>query len=470
MRTIKLIVSDLHVASGDTMLDGFGERQQAALEGLLAAAGWPPIHGGAGGPLGGADDVELIINGDCFDFQMVEPHDTGGVMDADLAVEKLMKVVAAHSPFFEVLGRFARQPGRRITFMTGNHDIELCFAEVRVGIIDAIGMRQDDGRVYFCPTRSYRPLPDVYIEHGNAFDFWNHDRSGFWDASGHVRTANPQVITLPMDSQYVQHAGHPVLARYPYLILFDPPLSIPRQVALFCLLNPPTVVELVQHVQELLDAGTHGPRRRLLHLTPVEEHTPVTLFQQAIKVLMAFQREAAARLSGWKEPLGKKATLQAQARALMELAMLRKTLSRVSKNKDVTKVIATICTPTTAAVGGSVAAGIHTVLKSDPTLRYALAGHTHKVRIDPIKGGTVEQQVYLNTGSWLSRLALPAPGEVTPELVAWLSEPDRGHIPLLEVPPQCIFALVNATTEEPSSASLYVWEGGSNGQYRVLAS
>src|SRR6266849_4088467 len=264
MRTIKLIVSDLHVASGDTMLDGFGERQQAALEGLLAAAGRPPIHGGAGSPLGGADGVELILNGDCLDFQMVEPHDTGGVIDAGQAVEKLGQMTAAHGPFFEVLGRFVRQPGRRITFMTGNHDIELCFAEVRAGIMEAMGMQQDDGRVYFCPTRSYRPLPDVYIEHGNAYHFWCCDRSGFWDASDHVRTAK-------------------------------------RQVALFCLLNPAVVEELVQHVQELLDAGTHGPRQGLLHLAPGEERSPVALFEQAKMVLVAFQREAAARSPGWKE-------------------------------------------------------------------------------------------------------------------------------------------------------------------------
>lgn len=457
MRKIMLIVSDLHVASGDTMLDGFGERQQAALEELLAAAGRS-----GGSPLGEADDVELIINGDCFDFQMVEPHDTGGVMDAGLAVEKLGKMTAAHGLFFEVLGRFVRQPGRRITFMTGNHDIELCFAEVRAGIVEAMGTQQDDGRVYFCPTRSYRPLPDVHIEHGNAYDFWTCDLSSFWDASGHV-------MTLPMGAQYVQHVAYSIVERYPYLILFEPPLSIPRQVALFCLLNPAVIVELIQHVQELLDAGVHGPRQGWLHLAPGEEHNPVTLFEQAIKVLLAFHREAVARSPGWKEPLGKRATLQAQVRAMMEVAMLRKTLSRVSKNKGVIKAIATICTPPTAAKGDSVAAGMHPVLKSDPSLRYALAGHTHKARINPIKGGRAEQQVYLNTGSWLSRLALPAPGEVTPELVAWLREPDRGHIPLREVPPQCVFALVKASAEGSCSASLCVWEGGSSGQYRVMA-
>src|ERR1700676_2693836 len=101
MSTIKLIVSDLHVASGDTMLDGFGERQQASLEGLLAAA-----DRSGDSPLVVADEVELILNGDCLDFLIVEPHDTGGVMHADLAVEQLRKMTAAHGPFFETLGRF----------------------------------------------------------------------------------------------------------------------------------------------------------------------------------------------------------------------------------------------------------------------------------------------------------------------------------------------------------------------------
>src|SRR5713226_260683 len=312
MKTIKLIVSDLHVASGDTMLDGFGERQQAALEGLLATAGRPPIHRGAGSPLGEGDEVELILNGDCLDFLIVEPHDTGGVMHAALAVEKLRKMTAAHGPFFETLHRFVRQPGRRITFRTGNHDMELCCAEVRTGIVEAMGMQQDDGRIYFCPTPSYRPLPDVYIEHGNAYHFWCCDRSGFWDASGHVRTANPQVMTLPLEAQYMQHVGYPVLARYPYLTRFEPSMSITRQTALLCLLNPAVMVEAVQHVQELLDAGTHGPRQGLLQLAPGEECSPIALFKQAIMVLVAFQREAAARSPGWKEPLGKKATFQAQ--------------------------------------------------------------------------------------------------------------------------------------------------------------
>ena len=34
---------------------------------------------------------------------------------------------------------------------------------------------------------------------------------------------------------------------------------------------------------------------------------------------------------------------------------------------------------------------------------------------------------------------------------------------------QLTFAIVNATPGEPSSASLCIWEGGTQGSYRVLA-
>src|SRR5271166_19782 len=165
MKTIKLVVSDLHVGDGDPLLDGFGERQQAAWEGLLAAA-----SGNSGSPLGDANDVELIINGDGFDFLMVAPYGSGGVMDASLAVEQLRNITTAHRRFFQTLHAFVTQPGRRITFMTGNHDVELWFAEVRAGIMEALSLSPGDERVCLYPSRSYRPLPDVYIEHGNAYD------------------------------------------------------------------------------------------------------------------------------------------------------------------------------------------------------------------------------------------------------------------------------------------------------------
>jgi hypothetical protein len=91
------------------------------------------------------------------------------------------------------------------------------------------------------------------------------------------------------------------------------------------------------------------------------------------------------------------------------------------------------------------------------------------VRRDVLKSGKALQQVYLNMGSWLSRLALPRPEEMTAEVVAWLRKPTREDIPLRDVPPRCTFAFIQAANGGPANASLCLWEGGSSGQYRVLA-
>src|SRR6266851_1206852 len=403
MTTIKLVISDLHLADGHAVLDGFGEYQQSALEGLLNAAS---THN----PLSQAGDVELIINGDCFDFLTVPPYDSGGTTDAALAVEKLAKITAAHRPFFQALRTFIAQPGRHVTFITGNHDIDLCFVEIRAGIYDAIGIEQGAETVKFCPTRFYRPLLDVYIDH------------------------------------------------------FEPSMSILRQMALLSLINPQIVIEMVQHTMELLAQ----PRERLAYLAPGNERIPARLFEQAMLDLAAFQQDAAARHPGWIEPPGINAD-RTRADAMTEFAMLREALTL-----PFLEAIAAACAPATYQMGESVAAGMHNVLRSDPTLRYAIAGHTHMLRIDPIKSEAREQQVYLNTGSWTMRVALPTPGEITAEVATWLRQPDWTNIPLRDVT-QFTFTLIKGERDEnqahrsPSSASLCVWEGGKNGHYRVLA-
>ncbi len=146
---------------------------------------------------------------------------------------------------------------------------------------------------------------------------------------------------------------------------------------------------------------------------------------------------------------------------MTEYAMLQEALTL-----PLIEAVAAICTPTTYQMGESVARGMNAVLANDLNLRYAIAGHTHMLRIDPVNDGA---QSYLNTASWTKRLALPAPGEVNAALVEWLRQPDWKHIPLRDVT-QLTFALVSEHLPgEPSSASLCVWEGGLKGSYRVLA-
>ncbi|GAC1383316.1 MAG: hypothetical protein NVS4B7_19430 [Ktedonobacteraceae bacterium] len=448
MSSITLVISDLHLADGQSILDGFGDAQQAALEGLTEATA-------VGGPLGHAEAIELVMNGDAFDFLATLPYTPVGTSDVATAMKKLNTIIAAHTPFFETLRSFIATPGRRVTFVTGNHDIELCFAEVRASIHKTLGVAQDDSRVFFCPTRFYRSLPDVYIEHGNSYDFWNYSMHELWDEQGQPLDLNPHTITLPVGSRYFQHATHPISINYAYFDHFEPSMNSTRQLALLCLLSPEMVIQTVRRTMQMLSE----PRKALVNLAAGEERIPARLFEQAMMDFAAFQQDMQMQKIDWIEPEVQDTT-QKQADIMLEYVMLHEALTLPT-----VEAVAAICTPTTYQMGEQVALGMHSVLKREPELRYAIAGHTHMVRIDLTHDGA---QSYLNTGTWTMRLALPAPGEVNPQLVAWLRQPDWQHIPLRDVS-QLTFAIINATAGGPASASLCVWEGGRKGSYRVVA-
>ncbi len=445
MPKIKLVISDLHLADGHPIFEGFGDLQQFALEGLLNAASMNE-------PLGDAGDVELIINGDCFEFLFMQPHEKRSAIDHIAALVKLEKVIAVHRPFFHTLQRFISQPGRHITFVTGNHDVELGFEEVQARICQSIYDGRDlEERVDFCHARFYRPLPDVYIEHGNQYDFWNRI-CDHWDEQGQPLTRRPASITLPLGTRYIQQAAYPINVMYPYFDHFEPTMNLTPLVALLCLLNPEIVVTTVQHVMEMLSY----PRKPLSGLTPGEERIPVKLFEYAMIDFSAFQEDMVAHNSDFTEPLGE----TTRGDAMLEFATIREAMSL-----PIAEAIRAICAPAVYRVAESTARGMQNILHNDPTLCYAIAGHTHMDRIDSLNNGS---QVYLNTGTWTKRYALPGPDEITPELIEWLHRPDWSEIPLRDRT-RLVFALVRAEEGSPSNANLYVWEGGVKGTYRVLA-
>ena len=459
MSVIKLVISDLHLADGHPILDGFSEQQQAALDGVLCAAS-------PGGPLGSAEDVELIINGDGFDFLAIGPYTTNTTTNPAIALEKWKTILGAHHAFFEALRRFMRLPGRRVTFIAGNHDIELGFEEVRAAIRTAIRGEDQCQNVYFSETRFYRPLPDVYIEHGHHFDFWNH-AGDLWDANGYPLSRQPERLTLPVGTQYFEWAAHPISVRYPYFDHFDPSLGSTRQIALLCLLDPDCVVETAQRTMKMLSY----PRKALEGLGAGEEHIPAKLFAQAMMDFAAFQQNMIARKTEWQTVEASLRThpaeqSDAQIEAYTEFIELCNVLTLPP-----VEAVKAILAPKVYAMGESVATGMQNVLRSDPTLRYAIAGHTHMMRRDMVNDGA---QVYLNTATWTKREAVPTADEITPEIVEWLREPDPEKSPLLEVT-QFAFALIegecdeNQTHRSPSRASLCAWKGGVQGSYRVLA-
>src|SRR5690242_2465324 len=67
-----IVVSDLHLADGHAVLEGFGPQQQSALDGILQAT----LPGGALGNT--TTPATLIINGDCFEFLALPPYPEDG--------------------------------------------------------------------------------------------------------------------------------------------------------------------------------------------------------------------------------------------------------------------------------------------------------------------------------------------------------------------------------------------------------
>lgn len=454
MSKLKLIVSDLHLANGSAGLDGFGTQQQAALRGLLNTTR-------PGGPLGDADDVEFIINGDCFDFLVLRPYLDDGIITPEIALQKWEKIQAAHPDFFEALRDFLHIPGRRVTFIAGNHDVELAFAEVREAVQRAIcdGDARTERNLFFCETRCYRPLPDVHIEHGHQYDFWN-NAGEVWDEQGQPRSRQPARLTLPVGTQYFQRAAYPVSMAYGYFDHLEPSLDSARQIALLCLFSPQMVMETAQRAMAMLSS----PRVALESLQPGEERNPARLFEIAMLDFVAFQQDMLARKPAWeavKEWMQAHAPEQEdpQVEAITEFYELREALSLPP-----IEAIKAILQPRTYAMGKSVALGMQSVLRDDLSLRYALAGHTHMLRRDTLDGG---EQTYLNTATWTKREYKPTPEDVTPELAQWLREPWKAASPLQD-DTQMVFAFVRGEDGQPSTARLCAWDGGEQGHYRVL--
>jgi UDP-2,3-diacylglucosamine pyrophosphatase LpxH len=450
MSVCKLVVSDLHLADGQPLFDGFGREQEAAWQRFLRAAA-------PGGPLADADEVELIIDGDCFDFLATPPYRTAGRSDVATALEKLEQIVTAHGAFFEALGSFVQAPGRRVTFVIGNHDLELCFPALQQRVRAALRPPAAETAVVFCPRPHYYALPDVLIEHGNLYDFWNHRTAGVWQASGEPLVPPAEPLLLSYGSWYYQEAEHLMHARYPYLDHLEPSLSYTRRMALLSLFDP----ELLRVVLERLMALLSQPRRALAGLAPGEEAHPRRLFEEAMQDLAAFQRDMQARKDDW-QPVPGWDEERATRAMIEEYLQLRETLARAT----LPEALATIFAQEIAPLDQAVTVGMCSRLREQPGLRHALAGHTHAALVRPLENGS---QIYVNIGTWTRRLARPTAAELTPGLIAWLRRPDWQQIPLRDLT-RYTFALIRTTEPgQPATVRLCAWEDGSMGEYRVLA-
>lgn len=166
-----VVVSDLHIGAGE--IDDFRPELESHFIDFL------------GGLAADLRPLELVVNGDCFDFvtavpwnePLLESSSAEGVplcFTEAQSCRKLEGIVARHGSVFDALAQFLDSGGHRLTILPGNHDADLFWPDVRRSFLTALERRNAAvERVKFVLRRAYlieREGVRHWIEHGHQHD------------------------------------------------------------------------------------------------------------------------------------------------------------------------------------------------------------------------------------------------------------------------------------------------------------
>lgn len=287
-RIRRLIVSDLHVGSGDRLDDFHADDVFEAF-----------VRSYALGP----EPTELILAGDTFEFLQVRLPDLSDYeWSGAAAARRLGVILAAHPRVIGALRDFVARPTNQLTLLIGNHDFELHYADAKALLRQSLGLAEDTPRLRFGISYDGGGLSVV---HGNQFDRWN--RFVRFEGVSHpfevvrgTRVVKDVINALeddPLDIAPQIDNVKPASAFFWYL------LALPR-------LRRPEVRSFVVRGLLLLlrsSAGGHGYTAPVLEvreelLGPPGETAGREIALQQTYVAEPKLREAAATLHGGVEP------------------------------------------------------------------------------------------------------------------------------------------------------------------------
>jgi UDP-2,3-diacylglucosamine pyrophosphatase LpxH len=174
----KIVISDCHLASGRTFRGRLNPHEEFLYDdemiGFLEYFSSGKYGDGPEGPV----DVELVLNGDYLDFLNVPylGEFEEGITE-EMALSKLEGILKGHAKVMRALREFVAHPGKRITYLVGNHDAELLFPKIR----ERITREWDPGGAF--PSSSVKVVGEIdrliysdwnlEIRHGNQFEASN---------------------------------------------------------------------------------------------------------------------------------------------------------------------------------------------------------------------------------------------------------------------------------------------------------
>lgn len=170
----KIVISDCHLSAGRFFEGHLNPHEDFHFDDEMCEFFEHFSTGRYGDGPDGPVEVELFINGDFLDFLNVPVQgEFDESITEDVALTKTEAIIKGHPKVMAALRKFASKPGKKITYLIGNHDADLFFPAVR----DRITREWDpDGKF---PSEKVSVIADrdrvryeggLEIHHGNQFE------------------------------------------------------------------------------------------------------------------------------------------------------------------------------------------------------------------------------------------------------------------------------------------------------------
>lgn len=204
MKKIKLVISDLHLGVGRILEGG----QLNSLEEFYFDEKFVEfLHYYTTGKYADAS-VELILNGDIFNFLQVDYRGHYLTIDTEsITLDKMKRIVEGHKLFFRAIRDFASRPQNEVTYVVGNHDQGLLWPAARQYFNELIGTQvKYKNLVYF--------FDGVHVEHGHMHEAANrlNPRKFFLKKN----LAEP-ILNLPFGSHFFVEFVLKIKQTYPHV-------------------------------------------------------------------------------------------------------------------------------------------------------------------------------------------------------------------------------------------------------------
>lgn len=156
-------------------------------------------------------EVELIINGDFFEFlqvpavdefdpQRTYPPEAYRDSSPTSSVKRLDLIASGHSTVFDALADFIQveAPRRRVTLIKGNHDVNLFWPPVKQRLREVLGAIGRRASLLLFAER-YVSRESIYVEHGHQYA----EQLNRWDNFDDPRDMdNPDQLLYAAGSQF----------------------------------------------------------------------------------------------------------------------------------------------------------------------------------------------------------------------------------------------------------------------------